>query len=210
MCFSASASFSASAVLAVIGLVSLTLIKDRYWIPVALVPVFFGIQQFAEGLVWLYQWPQAALVFLFFAFVVWPFYIPWSCYMLESDNEKRSLLFGLAVIGLGVSLCLLFGLWRSDMTFYIQNCHIVYDLMSGFLGCPTIWKILTACYCLVTIAPFFISSLRCMKITGMLIAGSCMLAYLFYTFYFISVWCFFAALVSNMILIIIDKNKGKK
>lgn len=205
MCFSASASFIASGVLSTIGLLSIASIKDRKWLAIALIPVFFAIQQFAEGFVWLYQWPTAALVFLFFAFIVWPFYIPFSCLMVESDNARRRLLYALMIIGSGLSLCLLFGLLSSDMSFYAQDCHIVYDVAQLLLAKGWVRMLLGFVYVLVTIVPFFISSVPHMRKIGFLIAISCLVAYFFYTIYFISVWCFFSALISSTVLLIVRK-----
>lgn len=206
MCFSASASFIASGVLAVIALATLASVKERKWLSVALIPLFFAIQQFAEGLVWLYKWPMAALTFLFFAFIVWPAYIPFSCLMVESDNAKGPALYLLTVIGLAISGCLLFGLTSSQLSFYMQDCHIVYDAAQGLFAYRFLWFPLAGGYCISTILPFFISSRPYMKIMGVLVGSSCLIAYLFYSVYFISVWCFFAALLSSAVLWIVKNN----
>jgi hypothetical protein len=207
MCFSASASFIASGILVVIGLFSVISAKERKWLFVALIPLFFAIQQCAEGLVWVYKSPIAALAFLFFAFIVWPFYIPFSCLMVESDNARSRLLYALTIIGSGVSVCLLFGVLSSDLSFYIQDCHIVYDAAGRLFTYGYMWVALAGGYCMTTILPFFISSHRYMKIMGILIGCSCLIAYLFYTVYFVSVWCFFAALISSAVLVIVRKNR---
>jgi hypothetical protein len=203
MCFSASASFIASGVLAAIGLASIVSIKSQKWLFIALIPLFFAIQQFAEGLVWAYGSYSAALVFLFFAFIVWPFFIPFACLMAESDNRSRRWLYMLAIMGCGVSLCLLFGLMSSEVTFNIQGCHVVYDAAQGLLEYGYLWLTVACGYCVATIMPFFVSSHRQMKIMGFLVGSSCLIAYLFYTVYFISVWCFFAALISSAVVYII-------
>jgi hypothetical protein len=53
MCFSAEASFTASAALVPCGVYCLTVARYRNpnYEPLALIPFFFGIQQFAEGMV---------------------------------------------------------------------------------------------------------------------------------------------------------------
>lgn len=207
MCFSATASFIASGVLSLIGLVSIRYVKDGKWLSIALIPIFFAIQQFAEGLVWLYKWPTAALVFLFFAFLVWPCYVPFSCLMVESDNTRRPILFALMGVGLSVSLCLLFGLTSSQISFYIQDCHIVYDVASQLFAYRFLWIALGAGYCIATVLPFFVSHYRQMHIMGFLVASSCLISYFFYSIYFISVWCFFSALISSYILLIIGQKR---
>ena len=55
MCFSASASFTAAAVLMPLGLYSTHLArtnKQPHYVPLALTPFFFGVQQLVEGLEW--------------------------------------------------------------------------------------------------------------------------------------------------------------
>lgn len=55
MCFSASASFTASAVLMPLGLYSTHIARktgQRDYVPLALTPFFFGLQQLVEGLEW--------------------------------------------------------------------------------------------------------------------------------------------------------------
>ncbi len=207
MCFSATASFIASGVLAFLWVMTIKEVKERKWLSVALIPLFFALQQAAEGLLWLYGSSTAALVFLFFAFVVWPFYIPFSCTLVESDNGRRCQLYALTIIGSGVSLCLLFGLASSEVTFKIQDCHIVYDAAQSLLAHGYLMLALACSYCLATIMPFFISTRHYMKVMGLLVASSCLIAYLFYTVYFISVWCFFAALLSSAVLLIVRNNR---
>ncbi len=74
MCFSAEASFTAGAVLSVVGVYSLIVNKKPKYIPLAIIPLFFGVQQLAEGGVWLsltHQWEVRAktftYIFLFFS-----------------------------------------------------------------------------------------------------------------------------------------------
>ncbi|MED5468647.1 MAG: hypothetical protein VX542_00065, partial [Cyanobacteriota bacterium] len=55
MCFSASASFTAAAVLMPLGLYTHHLASEANrpgYKPLALVPFFFGLQQFIEGFLW--------------------------------------------------------------------------------------------------------------------------------------------------------------
>ena len=87
MCFSATASFTAGAVLVPAGIYCMTasLRKRPNTILLAAVPLAFGLQQLSEGVVWralehddatLVR--QASLAFLFFALAFWPF---WFCFM---------------------------------------------------------------------------------------------------------------------------------
>ena len=80
MCFSASASFAASGGLAVLGGASLAIAKKENKL-LALVPLMFAVQQGFEGIQWLYlQANTTSMIvgygFVFFAFLVWPIYVP--------------------------------------------------------------------------------------------------------------------------------------
>ena len=74
MCFSAPASFIASGGLAVLGGVSFVTAKKEDKI-LAAIPILFAIQQFCEGIQWIYLNSGsssliAGYLFLFFAFIL--------------------------------------------------------------------------------------------------------------------------------------------
>lgn len=106
MCFSATASFLASGVLVAVGAATLALPRgnpDRHTLPLALAPLFFGVQQGLEGLVWLgiEGHPPAAgaesttvvatLAYLFFAYAFWPVWMPWAAVSLRPAARRREL-----------------------------------------------------------------------------------------------------------------------
>ena len=100
MCFSSSASFSTGAILGVAGLLTITKVKNSDQYIFASIPLFFSIQQFSEGLVWLSLtksnfaiWESMATnIFLIFAQVVWPIWVPLSIYLLEKDKFTKIIL----------------------------------------------------------------------------------------------------------------------
>ena len=116
MCLSQEVSFAASAFLVVGGTYAVTrawAINRRY-LPVALMPVFAGLQQFMEGNVW---WgvntgdPATTLVgalgFIFFTWFMWPFWIPLASYVLEPpDSRRRPWMAAMSVAGLAFGLAL--------------------------------------------------------------------------------------------------------
>src|ERR1700757_5025984 len=109
MCFSAAASFAASAALLPAGAYCLSQAwrKNRAFLPLSLVPLFFSTQQFCEGLVWLGLRDgnaglrqAASVVYLFFAMAFWPFWIPFSVLWTEAWPRRRLLLELMAALGL--------------------------------------------------------------------------------------------------------------
>lgn len=206
MCFSATASFTASAILAIIGLLSVRKAHLNE-IPFALIPTFFSLQQACEGILWLtYGSPGYTLLsvgalygFSFFAFIFWPFWIPMSILMMEEDQHRMQLLRLLLILGSAIATFLFFSISKTGIEATVACHHIRYEL---FL--PTIvGTIGTVLYCIATIFSCMVSSRPWVPFFGLLVAGSVTITYLFYTGFFASVWCFFAALLSMMILTIV-------
>ena len=97
MCFSASASFGAGIVLSAIGIASIKKSETKPQLFFASIPLFFAVQQITEGFLWLalskpdyalLRWP-ATYIFLFFAQVVWPFWVPFAILMLEKEQKQK-------------------------------------------------------------------------------------------------------------------------
>ena len=80
MCFSASASFVAGALLFAGGVAAVKFSENSRQLPLAVIPLIFSFQQFMEGMLWLsLSFPEFSgwkttymYVFLIIAQVVWP------------------------------------------------------------------------------------------------------------------------------------------
>lgn len=105
MCFSANASFAASAFLVPAGLYCLKearQIEKPYWL-FAVMPLLFGIQQLTEGQLWLALAAEDeaaqhsyALGFMFFSHFFWLFWIPLVCYALDDVEWRKRIFLALA------------------------------------------------------------------------------------------------------------------
>jgi hypothetical protein len=206
MCFSASASFGAGAVLAVIGAVSVKQVRDPSQLAFASLPVLFSIQQVTEGVLWI-SLPDPALsvtqhhathLFLFFAQVVWPALVPVSILLLQKENKHKKILKILAGIGVGISVFLLYLLLTFHVDAKIEGQHISY-----FQDYPRVLRYPgVALYILATIVPLFFSQVKGMWVLGSLIATSYILTEIFYSHYVLSVWCFLASVISIVVLVL--------
>ena len=95
MCFSATASFTAGAVLLGIGALTLKAAKrPREW-PFAAIPLLFATQQLIEGVIWLTFNADAPLLntvmtraYSFFSHVLWPVYLPVAVLMIEQTAPE--------------------------------------------------------------------------------------------------------------------------
>lgn len=197
MCYSATASFTASTFLFATGLYSV--FKACRFAPnylmLAIVPLIFALQQALEGSVWLQMHSSVlGMAYLFFAYFFWPGYIPFSLYAIEPKlNKKRHLKFlGLigAFIGAFLYLPILFK-W-VHLEIYPLAHSLCYDLQFP----KTILYTLALAYLIVIVAATWISSIEKIKIFGFLLTMTYLMSYLFFKYAFTSVWCFLGALLS--------------
>lgn len=212
MCFSASASFTTAVVLTPVGIytVKTALQNDRRFLGFALFPLLFGVQQAFEGGLWMaigngnaQQSHTLALGFLFFAYLVWPFLVPFSTSMVEPRSNRRTMFLGLTVFGgaLGLSLYLPLLVNPDWVPLTLErhsidyNSHLIWD---GILP----QAVLRVVYAGIVCIPLLLSSKRSIRTLGVLITLSVIIGFLFAQYAFTSVWCFMAAIISAYILIV--------
>ena len=207
MCFGPVASFTASGVLSSIGALIIRNIRSKKEILFAAFPVLFALQQFVEGLLWLAirnGKPQAVLngltfAFLTFAYSLWPVLCPASVYMIEYHPKKKKQLRLLMVLGIITAGYLFFFIVKNPVRAAILNCSIHYET---YVSGPYVF---TGVYLMVTVLPYFLSSHRAILIFGVPNLIFCLIAYFFYNVVFISVWCFFAAVLSLTLYVFLRK-----
>lgn len=200
MCFSATASFVAGASLSVAGLA--TIRRARHWteIPFATIPLLFGIQQITEGVIWLTFRHEAPILkqsmtnlYSLFSHVWWPIYIPFALRVLETSPQRRKILLGFQVVGLMVGLYLLYSLIVRPVEAKVVGQHIVY-LSPHFYLLPVMGLYLAA-----TCVSCFFSSHRFVNLFGVLALLTFIAAYAVHVLALVSIWCFFAALLSLLV-----------
>ena len=200
MCFSATASFSAGAVLLGLGTLTVKSAHRRCELPFAAIPLLFAIQQLSEGVIWLtfrYDAPQLNVAmtyfYSFFSHVLWPIYVPVAVLLIEPLRWRRTVLLGFVAAGLAAGLFLLQILLTFPVVSRPTGQHMEYVSPHFFAATVMTLYLLAA-----TVSPMF-SSYRLVKVFGVLALLSFAAAYGFYATWFISVWCFFAALLSAVI-----------
>lgn len=206
MCFSASASFGAGAVLTLIGVASILKVKHPSHMLFASIPLIFAVQQTAEGFLWktlpipAYGAAQVTFtyIFLFFALVVWPVWVPLAVLRLEKRPHRRNILRVLAVAGILVGAYLGYCLYTYPVHAAIVGYHVDYtlDFPQNFKYANTIL------YGLATVGPQFVSPVKRMWVLGLAVGISYIISAIFYEHYVLSVWCFFASVISIAIYIV--------
>jgi len=213
MCFSAGASFAGGVVISAVGVATVRKVGKPTQRLFAGIPLLFGFQQFAEGVLWVtlrsggHDWLQnaATYIFLITALIIWPVMIPLSMWFMEEVKKRKKILAGLIVIGGIVSLFYAFCLISYDVTPRINDFHIQY--VDEFP--KTLVDIAFVFYLASTVAPLFVSSVRRMWLFGILITVSCLVTRIFFAQYLTSVWCFFAALISVVIYWILSESQNR-
>lgn len=200
MCFSATASFSASAALLGIGAVTLHKARQPRERPFAAIPLLFGIQQLTEGVLWLgFGWDTPALnavltqLYSFFSHVLWPAYVPLAAWALEPRGPRRHALALISAGGIAVGAYLLYSMLATPIVARPIGNHIDYDSPHFYAA------VVMTLYLTATTGSMLLSSRRVMKLFGALALAGALAAWWFYARWFISVWCFFAAVLSLVI-----------
>jgi hypothetical protein len=211
MCFSAGMSFYTAALLLSIAIQSYRKVRAPQQILLALMPLLFAVQQAAEGFLWILI-PQKLYpglitgfqyVFLTFALIIWPLYIPLTLLFLEKNSIRRACMAGCFIIGCAWSLASLWTLVHQGALVDIRCCHILYELVGMTSG--HVMRVLI--YCCAVLVPFLVSSSWALRIFGALLGLSCLITYYVWYTHFISVWCFFAALLSAGVLVMLTNQK---
>lgn len=200
MCFSASASFTAAALLSVAGTAAVVKnYKVKKALPIAIIPLIFAIQQVIEGMLWLNiqgEWGYTLVftyLFLFFALFWWPAYAPLSVYLLEDNPRRKHILMGLSGAGVMLGIALYGAFIMDPVPATVVNSCLYYDYTTPF------GTLAIVVYGLTTIVAGLISSNRNIRFLYFVFWILALIAWRLYLVNFTSVWCFFAAIVSAII-----------
>jgi hypothetical protein len=204
MCFSATASFSAAAVIGSVGIVTLSSAAakpDHRILALAAFPMLFALQQVVEGFLWLdLASPEpgtlrGTLVHAFqgYAEVFWPTFAPLAALLIERQRWHRILISVCLAIGVALSIYLLVAMIGHPYQASIGEGHIVYRNDFQY---PTG---IEAPYVVATTLSLLLSSDKHVQRLALVILIGFAVAYVSFHHAYISVWCFFAAIASVMV-----------
>ncbi len=200
MCFSATASFTAAGVLAATGIVaSRHALKHPTFRAYAAIPLFFALQQAIEGAQWLVDKPSELSTllgygFIFFAFLFWPAFIPYAVYRLETNAKRKRLLRDVMVVGMMCSLYLLTALFYNPLTVAVLGHSLDYRIFVAYEDVGV------ALYVSVVCGSAILSTRYRVKICGLLTLVAFLVTTWAFNETFTSVWCFFAAALSLLVI----------
>ena len=200
MCFSATASFGAAGALALAG--GMTLAKTRSpreW-PLAAVPLIFALQQGIEGSLWLtvsaghQSGRSLATSFAILALIIWPVFTPLAVGLAERARKRQLLILALMVPGLGVAAYSILDIRAHPYMAWPAPHSLVYINDSPYP--PLMIAVYLAAVCL----PPLLSSDPAIKLFGAVITVGLAVTLGFFFVSLVSVWCFFAALASAILV----------
>ena len=211
MCFSAVASFGASAIIGSTAVVAMAKAKTTPQRLFATIPFVFAMQQLAEGMLWLSlknsalaAWqPFFSYTFLVFALMIWPIWIPITIRMLETDAKRKKILNILLYIGaviFAVVGWMLLHYSAQVMTTH-HHLHYIVDFPPSLKKLVWLFSLL---YFMTTIISSFVSGIPRMKWLGIVFLLAYIFAMIFYSGFIVSVWCYFSALLSIVVIWIIS------
>lgn len=200
MCFSAGASFGAGVVLAAIGVATIKKARHPSQILFGSIPFLFGIQQICEGVLWVtlpnpeYLKTQKIFtsLYLIFAQVVWPIWVPIAILLLEKNATRKKIQKVFVGAGLIVGIGMAYFLLMYGAEAKIVGQHIAY--IEDYP--PYLRYYGLALYALATVVSPFFSHIRHMWMLSVTISISYIITAIFYQHYILSVWCFFASIIS--------------
>jgi hypothetical protein len=202
VCFSAQADLVGGVVLGAIGVDTLRHVGERReYLPLAALPLMFAGHQLVEAFVW---WGLqghlsdrvaeiATWLYLLFAFVVLPVYVPAAVFVAEPPGPRRHLIRWSIVVGGIVSALLLAAMLRGPVTASLDDWHIRYGT-----GIDAAVPIVGA-YVAATCGSLLLSTNRVLVRFGLVNLVAVVVIAIFVVEGFASLWCAWAALASGAV-----------
>jgi hypothetical protein len=212
MCFSATASFSTAVVTGLIGVIAVARTDSPRDFPLASIPLFFAAQQFAEGGLWLNLpvAPESAVsswfthAYLIFALVFWPVFAPLAALLIEPQQSRRR----------AIAICLAFGICvAAYFLWLVVSLPHTASIVGGCIRYETGSQapyVAGGFYLLATTFGLLLSSHRAVVLLGLIVLAGYVTTLYFYEQTFISVWCFYAAAASVVIIIHFERVRAMR
>lgn len=194
MCFSATASFTASAVCGVMGAVAI----HRRRTLINFIPLIFAAHQALEGMVWATGGVGlgrfAAYAFALIAYCFWPIYVPLAALSAAGVPRRRVVITLFLALGAGVAAFNGHIAWHG-LEISLASGHVRY------LAIPDYPVVMEYAYAASTVVPFLLCRGMSLRAFGLLLLGFFVFSTVFFAPARASVWCFFAALSSAVLVI---------
>ncbi len=212
MCFSATANFVGSGVLAGLGVATLVKVKHRREWMFAALPTLFAIHQFTEGFVWLgldgrlspAVTHDMGAAFMLYAQGLLPLLIPLSILLFEPGRECRMRMRPFVWFGGLTTLYILWALSAFPTEVGMRGNSVTY------LNAATNHTWVAVAYVIATCGSLFFSRERPMVVFGAANLAILLVVMAVKQYAFTSLWCAWAAVASAMILVYFWRTEGAR
>jgi hypothetical protein len=202
VCFAPEADALVGAVVVAIGVDALRHVREPKQVPLAALPVLFGLHQLTEAFVW---WGlqgdvahsverTATWTYLLFAFGALPILIAIAVGLIEPERTRQRVIAAFGVLAAGIAIALTTAMFRGTLDAAIDGRHIEYSVDALGYGGQ-----LTGLYVIATCGALLASSYRDLATLGVLNLVVVPLLMALTIGGFVSLWCFWAAIVSVVI-----------
>lgn len=201
MCFSATANFTATAVIATIGVATLRHVDHPRAVLFASTPMLFALHQFAEGFVWLgldgrigpIAFEHAVFLFILYAQGILALLMPAAVLLMEPAGWRRWAIAGTTAIGAAVCAYAAYGVFAFPSRAFVDHHSIAYRNPLTDSG----W--IAGGYVVATCGALLLSTHRVVRWFGVLNVLGLTVVMIVRGYAFTSVWCLYAAILSTMI-----------
>lgn len=183
------------------GTVAVRRTQELAEIPLAAIPIAFGIQQLVEGLLWkqlMHDGSDSLMLtetYLLFSHVLWPIYVPSAILLIEPVAVRRNYIAVALVSGSIAGMYFLYAIATQSVSAQVTSGHIAYYLPHKFEELAMAFYIGGTC-----LAPL-LSSFQPVRSFGIVAIIALIAVWLAYSDWLISLWCFFAAILSGLIVL---------
>jgi hypothetical protein len=201
MCFSATANFVASGVIAGVGVATLREVDHPRAVLFAAMPLLFALHQFTEAFVWLglegrigeVALRHSAFLFILYAQGLLPLLVPLAVLLLEPPGWRRRGIVAACAIGAAVFGWTTYGVMAFPSQAFIEHHSIAYRnplTTNSWVG---------GGYIVATCSALLLSSHRVVRWFGALNVVGLIVVMIVKGYAFTSVWCLYAAVLSIML-----------
>jgi hypothetical protein len=209
MCFSAHASFGSALFLTGMGIAALSQTRTKHAWLLASIPLIFAAQQAMEGIIWITQndpssWWHTAAPYVFMIIASsWPIIIPCAVLLMEKNSKRAHDMY--VFIGMGIIYTVVAYIVLALFTVHAHvTQHIAYEIDTPAY---TPYSFVQLWYLITITVPPCISTTRYMQLFGIGTLLSFIASHAWQMFHVASIWCFFAALISSLIVYVLYENR---
>jgi hypothetical protein len=213
MCFSPGADAVVGGIVVVVGVDAIRHVREPKQILLASLPLLFGLHQIDEAFVWLGLQGRVSeslervgvWVYLLFALAALPALVPLAVLAVERVAGRRRLIAVFAMLGVTVGVSLAIAVFGGSVNAAIDGHHIAYDVSALSQG-----RELTALYVVAACGALVACSYRDLAVLGVMNLIAVPVLMWMTVSGFVSLWCFWAAIVSVVIDFHLRRRVGRE